>query len=215
MSTGNELKIKGMRLFQEKHYDQAIETFRDAVNAFEGEENADQVAEMQVNLGLSLRNAKHYEDAIEEMQKGLQYFREHGDQHREAQALANAATAYAELDEKEQAETMYRTAAQIFRELGDDDSYGETILALADMQFHSGDYVLAVSTFEEGLQHIRNKSHRQKMMKQLLIAKNRMMGGNVDTAAKGDTPSTDSRRRRRRRGLGIFRRGETTEEDAE
>jgi tetratricopeptide (TPR) repeat protein len=215
MSTGNELKIKGMRLFQEKHYDQAIETFREAVTAFEGEENADQVAEMQVNLGLSLRNAKQYEDAIEEMQKGLRYFQEHGDQHREAQALANAATAYAELDEKEQAETMYRTAAQIFRELGDDDSYGETILALADMQFHSGDYVLAVSTFEEGLKHIRNKNHRQKMMKQLLIAKNRMMGGNVDMATKDDTPSTDSRRRRRRRGLGIFRRGETPEEDAE
>jgi tetratricopeptide (TPR) repeat protein len=213
MSTGNELKIRGTRLFQDKHYEEAAETFREAITAFEAEENADQVAEMQVDLGLSLRNLEQYEDAIEEMQKGLEYFRNTDDTLREAKALGNMALAYAELDDKEQAETMYRTAAQIFHELGEDEAYGETMLALADMQFRSGDYMLAVGTFEEGLKFIRNKNHRQKMMKQLLVAKNAMMGSQASAESEGETPSTDSRRRRRRRGLGLLRKDHTSSEN--
>ena len=60
-----------------------------------------------------------------------------------------------------QIEGERKLEAALFREAGDDDNYGETVLALADLQFKSGDLMQAVATFEVGLEHIHNPSQRQ------------------------------------------------------
>jgi tetratricopeptide (TPR) repeat protein len=116
------------------------------------------------------------------------------------------ALAYSKAEDQEQAQTMYRAAARIFREIEEDEYYGETILALSDMQFRSGNLVEALATFEVGLEHIRNKNHRQKMLKQLLVLKNRLSGERrLEQASDNDEAVSDSRRRRRR-GRGLFNR---------
>jgi tetratricopeptide (TPR) repeat protein len=132
------------------------------------------------------------------MEEGLTVFREQEDKHREAQALGNLALAYSKQGNDEQATTLYREAAALFREAGDDDNYGETVLALADLQFKSGDLMQAVATFEAGLDHIRNPSQRQKMAKQLLVVKNRLLGQKKAEASSddGEEPTSDRRRRR-------------------
>lgn len=217
MSTGSELQIKATRLFESGKYDQAAEAFTEAISAFEAEDNNQLANEMRVNLGLARREAGDYEGAVTDMQAGLAYFRESGDRLREAQTLGNMALVYAKLDDNEQAQTMYREAAAIFKELEEDDYYGETILALGDLQFRSGDLIAALGTFEVGLDYVRNKNHRQKIMKQLLVLKNRMTGmGRVQEGDDEDStpPASDSRRRRRRRGL-FGRQKKETEDTTE
>lgn len=216
MRTGKELKNRGLVLFQERKYEEAADKFRQAVAAFAEEDDPEQVAEMKVNLGLCLRNLEQYENALEEMEEGLSYFRETGNELREAQALSNMAPAYAELGDAEQAETFYRTAAAIFQELDEDEAYGEVMLGLADMQFRNGEYVHAVGTYEQGLQYIRNKTHRQRMLKQLMVAKNAAFGMPSPEGPDGDgaDSQSDSRRRRKKRGLGgLFQRGDDDGED--
>ena len=202
MSTGSELQIKATRLFEKGKYEDAAEVFTEALEAYQEEGTGELAAEMRVNLGLAKRELGDLEAAITEMQAGLTYFRETEDQLREAQTLGNMALAYAKSKDEEQAQTMYRDAGRIFREIDEDEYYGETILALADMQFRSGNLLEALATFEIGLEHVRNKNHRQKMMKQLLVLKNRLSGERrQEQVADGEEAVSDSRRRRRRRGL--------------
>lgn len=213
MSTGSELQIKATRLFEKGKYEDAAEVFNEALAAYEQEGTGDLAAEMRVNLGLAKRELGDFEAAISEMQAGLAYFKETEDRLREAQTLGNMALAYSKAEDEEQAQTMYREAAQIFREIDEDEYYGETVLALADMQFRSGHLMEALATFEVGLEHIRNKNHRQKMMKQLLVLKNRLSGERRQEQVKeGDEVVSDSRRRRRRRGL--FGRNKEEEPEA-
>ena len=198
MSDGAQLQAKGIREFQRGDYEKATATFEEAITAYEKEKNPVSVAEMKVNLGLCHRETDALEKAIALMEEGLAIFREHEDKHREAQVLGNLALAYSRQENDEQATTLYREAAALFREAGDDDNYGETVLALADLQFKSGNLVQAVGTFEAGLEHIRNPNQRQKMAKQLLVVKNRMLGQKKIKESSGDDEEPTSDRRRRR-----------------
>jgi tetratricopeptide (TPR) repeat protein len=216
MATGSELQIKATRLFEREKYDEAAEAFMEALAAYEAEENPHLAAEMRVNFGLAKRELGDFETAITEMQTGLEYFRQENDQLREAQTLGNMALAYSKADDHEQAETMYRMAANLFQEIGENEYYGETILALGDMQFRAGNLMAALTTFEMGLEHVRDTNHRQKIMKQLLLLKNRMLGERraeteTDEESQEAAPMSD-RRRRRRRGL---RRRQDNDEDTE
>lgn len=216
MSNGAELQAKAIRLFEEKKFAEAGPLFADAMRAYQ--EAGDEVlaAEMQVNLGLTKRELEAYEEAIELMQSGLALFRAKQNRLREAQTLGNMALAYAKLQDQEQAQAFYREAAAIFKDIGEDDSYGETILALGDLYFRGGEYMRAVALFEMGLEHIKNKNHRQKMLKQLLLMKNRMLGERKEKqkVTDGEETPSDSRRRRRRRLFGS-RKGELPEGESE
>ncbi len=212
MSKGQEFQTKATRLFESEKYEEAAETFTEAMNAYQEAGDEQLAIEMRVNLGLAKREMGDYEAAVTEMQAGLAYFRENGVRLREAQTLGNMALAYAKLDDQEQAQTMYREAASIFREIGEDEYYGETILALGDMLFRSGNLMEALGIFEVGLEHIRNKNHRQKLMKQLLVLKNRMAGERrQEQASDSEGTASESRRRRRRRGL--FRKSSEDSEE--
>lgn len=175
--SGKKLQAQGVRQFQLDEFEAAAQTFQEAITAFEAENDPLTAAEQRVNLGLAYRALDRFDAAIEAMQTGLETFRQHQDRFREAQALGNLALVYAKQDNSEQATTYYREAANIFRELGEDEFYGQTILALADLQFRSGQMVQAAETFELGLKYIENPNQRQKMMKQLMVVKNRMLGG--------------------------------------
>lgn len=199
MSKATDLQNRGIRLFERKKYDEALEQFEQAIEAFVAEGDEAMAAEMRVNIGLTYREQEKYEEAVEIMQESLAYFKETNDEMREAKTLGNMALIYAKIDEHDQAETMYREAAIIFKELGEDQFYGETILALGDMQFRQGNYMGAVATFEMGLDRIKNPNQRQKMLKQMLVMKNRMLGqqkaAEIEASDEGDTPKSDRRRR--------------------
>lgn len=197
MSTGPELQNKGIRLFEKGKFAESAELFVEAIETYGQEGDEKKVAEMRVNLGLAKREQGDYEAAIGEMQTGLAYFQEHQERLLEAQALGNMALTYLRAEDPEQAETMYREAARIFRELKENQFYGETIFALGDMLFRSGKLLEALAVFEIGLENVRDKSQRQKIMKNLLVLKNRIMGEErTTTQSSNDEPTSDLRRRR-------------------
>jgi tetratricopeptide (TPR) repeat protein len=199
MSEGKVLQSRGIQQYQNQDYEAALETFQAAFQAFQDEGEPLHAAEQQVNMGLTYRALEKHDEALEQMQAGLASIREHGDRRLEAQALGNMALVYARQDNDEQAATMYREAATIFRELKDDENYGETILALGDLQFRSGKMVQAVASYEVALDYIKNPNQRQKMMKGLLVAKNRLLGQQKAAAQEEDGEGEESDRRRRRR----------------
>lgn len=190
MSTANELKDKGVKQYMQGDYELAETTFREAAAQYEDDGAADMVAEMQVNLGLTLHSLGQHEEALEQMTMALEVFRQMNDQHRMAQALGNMARVYAKTGNTEQATTNYREASAIFLELNDEDNYGQTVLAIADLQLRSGKLMQAAATYEVGLDYIKKPNARQKMMKKLLGVRNRLTGGGLPP--KEDTQEEDT-----------------------
>jgi tetratricopeptide (TPR) repeat protein len=179
MSTGDELKNKGVEQYMQGDYEEAITTFREAIAAYEDAGTADMAAEMQVNLGLALHSTGEHEAALEQMNMALAAFTQINDPHRRAQVLGNMARVYAKMGNNEQAMTNYREASAIFIELDDEENYGQTVLAIADLQFRSGQLMTAAATYEVGLDYIKNPNMRQKMRKKLLGVRNKITGGGL------------------------------------
>jgi len=179
MPTGDELKEKGVQQFMQGDYEDAAATFREAIAAYESAGANDMVAEMRVNLGLALHSVGEHEPALDQMNQALAVFTQINDEHRRAQVLGNMARVYAKMGNSEQAMTNYREASSIFIEQGDEQNYGETVLAIADLEFRSGQLMKADSTYEVGLDYIKNPNARQKMMKKLLGVRNKISGTSV------------------------------------
>jgi len=176
MPTADELKDQGIKQYTEGDYEAAEQTFRQAAAAYEQAGAADSLAEMQVNLGLALHSLGQHDAALEQMSAAHQVFAGMNDRLRTAQALGNMARVYAKLDNTEQALTNYREASGLFMELGDETSYGQTVLAIADLELRSGQLLKAAATYEVGLDYVKNPNVRQKLMKKLLGVRNRVLG---------------------------------------
>ena len=84
---------------------------------------------------------------------------------------------YAALGDKEQAYNCYRQAADIFEDHGEKKLYGETLIAMGDLQVRDGKLMVGAATYEAGLEQLDDLSTSQKVMKGLLGIRNRLMGG--------------------------------------
>jgi tetratricopeptide (TPR) repeat protein len=178
MATASELQQQGIKLFQQRDYEAAARIFQQAYEAYVGEGKRDMAAEMQSNIGLVHRALGEYQQALEVMQGALLTFQEIGDQLRSAQALGNLGGVYVALSDKEQAYNCYRQAADIFEALGEKKFYGETMLAMADLQVKEGKLMQGAATYEVGLENLDQLSASQKILKGLLGFRNRLTGGN-------------------------------------
>lgn len=196
MATASELKDQGIQQYMQGDYERAVETFRAAAAQYEDDGVADMVAEMQVNLGLTLHSLGQHDEALEQMTMAQAVFKQVDDQLRLAQTLGNMARVYARQGNTEQAMTNYREASAIFIELGDENNYGETVLAIADLQLRSGKLMQAAATYEVGLDFIKQPNARQKLMKKLLGLRTRLTGGGLppaDDAADANGSDADDK----------------------
>lgn len=176
MSTAHELQEQGVKLFQQKDYEAAARMFQQAHDAYKGDNQPDMAAEMQVNMGLVHRALGENQQALDMMQSALHVFQEMSDALRTGQVLGNMGGVYAALGDKEQAYTCYRQAADIFDELGQKKLYGETMLAMADLQVRDGKLLSGAATYEVGLEQLDDLSASQKILKGLLGIRNKISG---------------------------------------
>lgn len=191
MSNASELQEKGVKLFQQKEYEDAARAFQEAHDAYTAEGKPDLAAEMQVNLGLTRRALGEQDQALELMQSALAVFESLDDHKRRAMVLGNLGGVYVAIGDKEQAATCYRVAADIFDELGEKKLHGETMLAIANLQMSDRKIGAAAATYEVGLSELENLSASQKVMKGLLGFRNRLMGGGSTTAeSESETDNT-------------------------
>lgn len=177
MTTAKELQEQGVKLFQQKDYEAASRVFHQAKDAYEASQERDMVAEMQVNIGLVHRLLGEHQQALDEMQLALETFRSSGDALRTAMVLGNLGAVYLGLSDREQAYNCYRQAADIFQELGEKKLYGETMIAMADLQVKEGKISVGAATYEVGLEQLDDLSASQKVIKGLLGFRNKLTGG--------------------------------------
>jgi tetratricopeptide (TPR) repeat protein len=177
VTTASEYQEQGVKLFQQRDFEAAARAFVQAQEAYESEGQKDMAAEMQTNRGLVHRTLGENQQALDIMQTALHTFQEMNDTRRTAMVLGNLGGVYAALGDKEQAYNCYRQAADIFEELGEKKLYGETLIAMGDLQVRDGKIMAGAATYESGLDNLDDLSASQKVIKGLLGIRNRLMGG--------------------------------------
>lgn len=177
MTTAGELQEQGVKLFQQRDYEAAARVFLQAQEAYDTDGKKDMAAEMQTNIGLVHRALGENQQALDAMQAALRIFQEMNDSLRAAKVLGNLGGVYAALSDKEQAYNCYRQAADAFEELGEKKLYGETLIAMGDLQVRDGKIMVGTATYEAGLENLDQLSTSQKVIKGLLGIRNRLMGG--------------------------------------
>jgi tetratricopeptide (TPR) repeat protein len=180
VTTASEFQEQGIKLFQQRDYEAAARAFTQAQETYTSEGVKDMAAEMQTNIGLVHRALGENQQALDAMQTALHTFQELNDTRRTAMVLGNLGGVYAALGDKEQAYNCYRQAADIFEELGEKKLYGETLIAMGDLQVRDGKILAGASTYEAGLDNLDDLSTSQKVIKGLLGFRNRLMGGKND-----------------------------------
>ncbi len=111
------------------------------------------------------------------MQEALHTFESLQDARRTAMVLGNLGGVYAALGDREQAYNCFRQAADIFEELGEKKLYGETLVAMGDLQVREGKVMRGAATYEVGLENLDELNASQKMIKGLLGFRNKLTGG--------------------------------------
>jgi tetratricopeptide (TPR) repeat protein len=180
VTTATELQEQGVKLFQQRDYEAAARAFVQAQEAYETEGQKDMAAEMMTNAGLVHRALGQNQQALDAMQTALHTFQEINDTRRTAMVLGNMGGVYAALGDKEQAYNCYRQAADIFEELGEKKLYGETLIAMGDLQVRDGKIMAGAATYETGLDNLDDLSASQKVIKGLLGIRNKLMGSKSD-----------------------------------
>ncbi len=177
MANAQDLQNQGIKLFQQKDYEAASRLFQQAQDAYETDGQKDMVAEMQVNIGLVHCVLGENQQALDLMQSALTVFQDLNDPVRGAKVLGNLGRVYAALGDKEQAYNSYRQAADIFDEHGEKKLYGETLVAMGDLQVRDGKLMVGAATYEAGLDQLDELSASQKVLKGLLGIRNKLTGG--------------------------------------
>ena len=177
MDNASDLQAHGIKQYQQKRYTEAAETFQNAQAAFEAAGQPDMAAEMRVNRGLALRSQGKMQEALDEMAEAYLVFEGLADQKRMAMTLGNMGAAYKALGDKEQAYLCYRDAADLFNLVGEKSMYGETLLAMADLQMSERKVTAATATYEAGLGELDDLSASQKVIRNLITLRNKMIGG--------------------------------------
>ena len=176
MTDPKDMQEQGVKLFKQHDYEAAARLFQQALEAYKAEGKEDMMAEMQVNIGLVHRALGEHQEALEVMKSALEVFQKLEDPLRAAQVLGNLGGVYAALKDQEQAYNCYREAADTFQELGEKDLYGETLLAMGDLQIRDRKITAGAATYQVGLEQLENLSGTQKVIKRLSGFINRLTG---------------------------------------
>lgn len=177
MSNASQLQEKGVKLFMQRDYEAAARSFQEAHEAYEAEGESLLAAEMRVNIGLVHRSLGENQQALDAMQAALETFQQANDELRVAKALGNLGGVYVGIGDKEQAYNCFRQAADIFKEKGEKKLYGETLIAMGDLQMRDGKVMSGAATYEAGLDSLDKLSASQKMIKGLMGVRNKLTGG--------------------------------------
>jgi tetratricopeptide (TPR) repeat protein len=179
MSTvdAGQLQQDGLRLFEEGSYDQALETFERAREAYVQSGEALLAGEMLNNIGVIHRLKGRHQEALEALESAREMFGQAGDRGREAQTLGNLGGLHAARNDYEAAVTSYRRAIEIFDDLGEGDYQGETYMALGLLQFKHGKRTDGLAAYEAGLLTVKHPTLRQRSLRTLLKLRHLLLGG--------------------------------------
>lgn len=170
-----KLQDKGVAAYQKKNYEQAVQLFNQASQAYEAAGAKDKAVEMQVNIGLVHRALGENQQALDIMTAALPVFQEMGDSLRAAQVLGNMGGVYAALGDHEQAYTCYMQAADTFEELGEKKMHADTMIAMSTLQVKERKFMAGAQTYEEAFKNLDKLTPQQRVLRWAMRRRNQVL----------------------------------------
>jgi tetratricopeptide (TPR) repeat protein len=168
MSTANELKEHGLRLFREDKLPEAAEQFQAAAEAYQGAGDELSAAEMRNNVCVVRLAEKNWDAALAAVEGTPELFARQGQRLRQAQALSNLAAAHDGAGRLDQAASLYEQAIDLYKELGDTENRAACWKALSNLQVKQDNKLQALASMQAGLSLQSELSPKEKTLKGLI-----------------------------------------------
>lgn len=150
-ATGDQYKEKGMQLFQQKRFDEALTMFETAVTTYTNEGNEHGRAEMLNNIGVIQRVKGNPQAAIAALSEAGEIFSQVGEADKQAQTLGNLADLYAMNKQQDEAAKYYSQASALFAQIDERDNQAQVLRAYSLMRMRQGQWMDAMLRMEESL----------------------------------------------------------------
>ena len=131
----NQIKQKGVELFQKGAYEEAIEAFEKARKAYASLNDEANQGEVFNNMGVVYRYMREWEKAEDAFTKSRHIFAQLGDRYREAQLLGNMGDLYEARKERERAGGYYLEAIEVLEQVGDIPKLIQTLRVMSGLRF--------------------------------------------------------------------------------
>jgi tetratricopeptide (TPR) repeat protein len=172
-----ELKDKGMHLFQQGDHTQALAVFEQAAAAFAAQEDVGNQAEMLNNMGVIQRVQGKLDTAVTTLTQAADLFAQIGDTSRQAQTWGNLGDLYAQQKAHTEAARSYSNAAAQFAQSNEKEKQAQVLRALSLMELRRGQWLAAIMRMEESLMARPRLSVPQHLFKWLLRFTTKLLRG--------------------------------------
>ena len=177
MTNGASLSDAGMQLYREGRCEEAAARFAEAQMAFIAADNFKAAAESANNRGLCWRQAARWADARAALQEARRIFQSLSDVSGEGQVVGNLGAVADSEGEPRQAAACYLEAISLLESAGEHHLAQATYTALSRLRLKHGDWLGALSAFEEGLGQLEHPTVAQRLARKLLEAPRKLTGG--------------------------------------
>ena len=137
-TTAIKLSESGKKYFGKGDFENAVQSFSNAVKIYTEEENFLDAAEAKNNLSVALLQAERAEESLEAVHGTDLVFAEAKDLLRQAMALGNQAAALDALGQSDKALEKYAKSAALFGEIGEGDLEATVLKSMAAIKFRKG-----------------------------------------------------------------------------
>lgn len=133
-----QLDARGKQAYQNKHYDEAAEYFRQAAEGYTLGRAGLLAAEMRNNMSVALLQAGKPQEAFDAALGTDQVFAGANDIKRQAMALGNQAAALEELHRFDEAIAAYERSAELFSSVNEGDLRASVMKSAAALKLRTG-----------------------------------------------------------------------------
>jgi tetratricopeptide (TPR) repeat protein len=172
-----DLKEKGMSLFQQGSHKDALVTFQKAADAFAAQEDVGNQAEMLNNMGVIQRLRGEMETAVSSLTQAADLFAQINDTGRQAQTLGNLGDLYAGQKKHTEAARHYSNASAQFAQINEKEKQAQVLRALSLMELRRGQYLTAIMRMQDSLLARPRLSIPQHLFKWLLRFATKLLRG--------------------------------------
>ncbi|AFZ01267.1 CHAT domain-containing protein [Calothrix sp. PCC 6303] len=161
------LNIQGLQLLQQAKYQEALESFQQALVIFRNTGDKPFEGLTLHNIGGVYKNQGKYREALEVLQQALVIFRNYVDKNFEGLTLNGIGTCYEEIGEYQNALSHYQQALNIFEKTKLADGKATSLNNIGEVYRRMGDYQKALENYQQSLillQQLGNKTHEARTL---------------------------------------------------
>lgn len=147
----DQLLLQGIQQYQASQFQEALQLWEQALQAYRGVNDRSGEAYVLNNLGEAYRSLSQYSKAIEYYQQALPLFRALDDSNGEAMTLNNWGLAYFSLSQYQKAIDYHQQAMLVYQTLGDRNGQATALVSLGITHTELGQYQQAIEFGQQAL----------------------------------------------------------------